>query len=65
MKCPKQLELACPFCNIGSSARPMVAFSGFNESREPPPSGDARGIVRPHHNGHRNGHQSEYILHRR
>jgi hypothetical protein len=23
----------------------MVAFSGFNESHEPPPSGDVRGIT--------------------
>jgi hypothetical protein len=39
----------------------MVAFSGFYESHEPPPSGDARGIVPPHRNGHRNGEQSEYM----
>jgi hypothetical protein len=45
MKCPKQPELACPFYNIRASARPMVAFSGFNESHEPPPSGDVRGIT--------------------
>jgi hypothetical protein len=43
----------------------MVAFSGFNESHEPPPSGDARGIVPPHRHGHRNGQQSGYMLHRR
>jgi len=65
MKCPKQPELVCPFYNIGVSARPMVAFSGFNESHEPPPSGDARGIVPPHRNGHQNGQQSEYMLHHR
>ena len=64
MKCPKQLELACPFYNIGASARPMVVFSGFNESHKPPPLGDARGLVRPHHNGHQNGQQSECMLHR-
>ena len=42
----------------------MVAFSGFYESHEPPPSGDARGIIPSHRDGHQNGHQSEYILHR-
>jgi len=30
----------------------MVVFSGFYESHEPPPSGDARGIVLPHRNGY-------------
>ena len=35
----------------------MVAVSGFYESHEPPPSGDARGIVLPHRHGHRNGQQ--------
>ena len=66
MKCPKQPELVCPFHNIGVSACPMVAFSGYNESHEPPcPSGDARGIVPPHCNGLRNGQQSEYMLHHR
>ena len=64
MKCPKQPDLACPFCNIGASAHPMVAFSGFYESHEPPPSGDVRGIVPPHRHGHRNGQQSGYMLHR-
>ena len=43
--------------NIGASARPMVAFSGFYESHEPPPSGDASGIVLPHRHGHRNDQQ--------
>ena len=43
----------------------MAAFSGFYESHEPPPSGNMRGIVPPHRNGHRNGQQSWYILHRR
>ena len=43
----------------------MVAFSGFYESHEPPPSGDARGILPPHRDHHRNGHQSGYILHYR
>ena len=55
MKCLKQPELACPFFNIGASARPMVAFSGFYESHEPPQSGDVRGIVPVHCDGHRNG----------
>jgi hypothetical protein len=43
----------------------MVAFSGFYESHEPHPSGDARSILPPHRNHHRNGHQSGYILHYR
>jgi len=42
----------------------MAAFSGFYESQEPPPSGDVRGIVPPHHDGHQNGQQSGHILHR-
>ena len=33
---------------IGASARPMAALIGFYESHEPPPSGDARGLVPPH-----------------
>ena len=43
----------------------MVAFSGFYESHKAPPSGDARGIVPPHRDGHRNGQQSGCILHLR
>jgi len=43
----------------------MAAFSGFYESHEPPPSGDARGIVPAHCDGHRNSQQSGFILHRR
>jgi hypothetical protein len=39
----------------------MAVFSGLYESPGPPPSGDARGIVPPHCDGHRNGHQSGYI----
>jgi hypothetical protein len=35
----------------------MVAFSGFYESHEPPPLGDARGIAPPHRDGHRNDQQ--------
>ena len=50
---------------IGVSARPMAAFSGFYESHEPPPLGDALGIVLPHRDGHQNGQQSGYILHLR
>ena len=42
----------------------MAAFSGFYESHKPPPLGNARGIIPPHRDGHQNGHQSEYILHR-
>ena len=48
---------------IGVSARPMAAFSGFNESHEPPPSGHMRGIVPPHRDGHRNSQQSGYMFH--
>ncbi len=43
----------------------MAVFSGLYESPRPPPSGDARGIVPPHRDDHRNGHQSGYILHYR
>ena len=43
----------------------MAAFSGFYESHELPPSSDVRGIVPPHRNGHQNGQQRGYILHRR
>ncbi len=35
----------------------MVAFSGFYESHEPPPSGDARGIAPLHRDGHQNDQQ--------
>ena len=62
MKCPKQLELECPFYIIGGSARPMVAFSGFYESHEARLSGNARGIILPHRHGHPNCHQSCYML---
>ena len=41
-----------------------MAFSCFYESHNPPPSGDARGIVPPHRDGRRNGQQRGYILHR-
>jgi len=57
MKSKKQPALACPIDAIGASARPMVAFSGFSESHEPPPSGDVSGIVPPHRHGHRNDQQ--------
>jgi len=50
---------------IGASARLMAALSGFYESHEPPPSGNARGIVLAHRNGHQNIQQSGYILHNR
>ena len=43
----------------------MVVFSGLYESPGLPPSGNARGIVPPHRDDHRNGHQSGYILHYR
>jgi hypothetical protein len=42
----------------------MAAFRGFEESHEPPPSGNARGIVLAHSCSHQNGQQSGYILHR-
>jgi len=35
----------------------MVAFSGFYESHEPPPSADASGIAPPHCHGHQNDQQ--------
>ena len=63
MKCRNQPALACPFDNNGASARPMVVFSGFYESHEPPPSGDARARVPLHRDGHQNGQQRGYILH--
>ena len=40
----------------------MAVFSGLYESPGPPPLGDARGIVPPHRDDHRNGHQSGYII---
>ncbi len=40
-----------------------MAFSGFYESHKPPPLGDARGVVLPHCDGHRNGQQRGDILH--
>ena len=42
----------------------ILSYSGFYESNEPPPSGDARLIVPGHCECHRNGQQSGYILHR-
>jgi hypothetical protein len=42
MKWRNQPALACPIDNIGVSASPMAAFSGFNESHKPPSSSDAR-----------------------
>jgi len=64
MKSKKQPALVCPIDAIGASARPMAAFSGFYESHKPPPSSNARGIVPPHRDGHRNDQQSGFILHR-
>jgi len=46
---------------IRASACPVAAFSGFYGSHEPPPSGNARGIVPAHCNGHQNGQQSGHI----
>jgi hypothetical protein len=40
-----------------------MAFSGFNKSHKPPPSGNVRGIVPPHRHGHRNGQHAGYMLH--
>ena len=65
MKWKNHPPLACPIGNIGVSDRPMAAFSGLNESLEPPPSGDACSIVPPYHDSHQNGQQRWYILHRR
>jgi len=48
---------------VGASACPTAAFSSFYESHEPPPLGDARGIVPAHRDGHQNGQQSGHILH--
>ena len=41
----------------------MASFSGLYESHEPPPSGDAHGIVSVHRYGHQNCQQSGHILH--
>jgi hypothetical protein len=41
----------------------MAAFSGFYDSHELPPSGDAGGIVPLHRDGHQNSQQRGYILH--
>ena len=67
MKCKKRNNSHCRVCfdAIGVSARLMATFSGFYESHEPPPSGDALGIAPPHCDGHQNGQQSGYILHNR
>jgi len=65
MKCRNQRALACNIDAIGASARPMTAFSGFYENHGPPPSGDARGIVPAHCDGHWNSQQSGFILRRR
>jgi hypothetical protein len=64
MKSKIQLALECPIDAIGASTRLMAVFIGFYESPGPPPLGDARGIVPPHPDDHRNGHQSGYIIHR-
>jgi hypothetical protein len=42
----------------------MAVFSGLYESPGPPPLGDVRGIVPPHRDDHRNGHQGGYMIHR-
>jgi hypothetical protein len=43
---------------IGANACLMAAFSGFNESHEPFPSGNAHGIVPQHQDVNRNSQQS-------
>ena len=48
---------------IGVSACPMLKYSVFYESHEPPPSGNASSILPPHCDGYQNGQQSWYILH--
>jgi hypothetical protein len=58
LKDSKTAALRCPFFNIRASACPMAAFSGFYESHEPTPLGDARGIVPAHRHGHQNGQKS-------
>ena len=63
MKSKKQPALVCPIDAIGASACPMAMFSGFNESPQPPPSGDVCGIVPLHWVDHQNGHHSGYIIH--
>ena len=63
MKYTPKIRVRCVWLMpIGVSACPMAMamFSGFYESHEPPPSGDALGIVPPHRNGHQNGKQSRY-----
>ena len=57
MKSKKQPALACPIDAIGVSDCPMVALSGFYESHECPPLGDASGIVLSHRYGHWNDQQ--------
>jgi len=64
MKYTKKQGQTCPIYFIGTSAHPMVAFSGFLESHEPPPSGDAHDIVLSHRHGHQNGQQIGYIFNR-
>ncbi len=64
MKSKKQPALVCLIAAIGASARTMGMFSGFYESPGPPSSGDAGSIVPPHCDGHQNGHQIGYTLHR-
>jgi hypothetical protein len=64
MKLKKQPALACTIDAIGASACPMAVFSGFYESPGPPLSGNARGIIPPQPDDHRNGHHNGYIIHR-
>jgi len=63
VKCEKQPALVCPIDAIGTSACPVVAFSGFQESPGPPLSINALSIVLPHCDGHQNSQQSRCILH--
>jgi hypothetical protein len=63
LKLKKQPALVCPIDAIRASARPMAVFNGFYESPGPSPLVDVRGIVPPHRDDHRIGHQSGYIIH--
>ena len=64
LKDSKFAALRCPFYNIGASAHPMAAFSGFYESHGATSSGDVHGILPAHRHGHRNGQRSGHILYR-
>ena len=55
MKCKKQPALVCP---IGVILEQVLArWRRLVACHEPLPTGDVRGILPPHRNDHRNGHQ--------